>query len=399
MTANPVFLPYARQTVDADDIAAVTRVLEGDWLTTGPDVTAFEGLFAAKFGAGHAVACASGTAALHLAALAIGLKPGDHAVVPSMSFSATANAVRYTGAEVIFADVDPASGLMRARDFDAALDRADDAAVAAVFPVHLNGQCSDLAAIAAIARDRGIAIVEDACHAIGGGYRGDRVIGGCADSDITMFSLHPAKTLTAGEGGVLTTNDAALARRLQLFRGHGITHDADEFQDQAMARDTDGRINPWYYELQGLGFNYRITDFQCALGASQLAKLDCFVARRRDLTQCYDDALAALSPIVRPVARSRDCQPAWHLYAARIDFTAARVTRAQLMRGMRADGIGTQVHYIPIHQQPYYRARYGAQSLPGVEAYYAHCLSLPLFSSMRDSDVARVAASLGAALG
>lgn len=392
------FLPYARQCIEADDIAAVTGVLKSDWLTTGPAVADFEERFAERLGAAHAVSCSSGTAALHLASLALGLEPGGKVVVPAMSFSATANGARHAGAEVIFADVDPDSGLMGAAEFSAALDRAGDAPVKAVFPVHLNGQCADPAAIAAIAGDRGIAVIEDACHAIGADYDADNggshAVGACAHSDMAMFSLHAVKTMAAGEGGVLTTNDGALAGRLRLLRSHGITREAGDFRDAELAFGPDGTVNPWYYELRELGLNYRLTDIQCALASSQLAKLDRFVARRRALAERYDGLLEPLAPLVRPVARNPDCRPAWHLYAVLIDFAAAGMARGRLMGALREAGIGTQVHYIPIHLQPYYRQRYGEQSLPGAMAYYQRCLSLPLFPAMAMGDVDRVAEAL-----
>jgi UDP-4-amino-4,6-dideoxy-N-acetyl-beta-L-altrosamine transaminase len=392
------FLPYGRQSIEADDIAAVVEVLKGDWLTTGPAVSAFEENFAERLGAAQAVACSSGTAALHLASLGLELGAGDTVIAPAMSFSATANGARYTGAEVIFADVDPDSGMMGAADFIQAVERAGDASVRAVFPVHLNGQCAAPEAIAAIARDRSISVIEDACHAIGADYGDGRPIGACAHSDMAMFSLHGVKTMTAGEGGVLTTNDSGLAARLRRLRNHGITREAGDFRHADMAFGPGGAVNPWYYELQELGLNYRLTDIQCALANSQLAKLDRFVARRRDLASRYDQLLAPLAPLVRPVARSQDCRPAWHLYAVLIDFEAAAIDRGRLMGRLREAGIGTQVHYIPIHLQPYYRERYGDIALPGAMAYYERCLSLPLFPAMVDGDVERVVECLGRAL-
>ena len=397
------FLPYGRQSIDDDDIAAVASVLRSDWLTTGPAVDAFEQAFASKLGARFAVACSNGTAALHLAALALELEPGDHVVTPTMSFVATANAARYVGAEVVFADVDPDTGLMRESDFLDALARAGDRPVKAVFPVHLNGQCTDLPAIAEIARERGLRIVEDACHAVGATYEGadggSRAVGACADSDIAMFSLHAVKTITAGEGGMLTTDDAGLAARLRILRSHGITREPEAFHNADMAFSGDGEANPWYYELQALGYNYRITDFQCALGESQLGKLERFVAKRRTLAARYDKLLAGLAPVVRPVGRVPKCEAAWHLYAVRIDFDAARCTRRQVMKRLFARGVGTQVHYIPVHLQPYYRDRYGALELPGAEAYYASALSLPLYPAMTEADVDSVVERFASALG
>ena len=386
------FLPYGRQSVDEDDVAAVAEVLRGDWLTTGPAVEAFETAFAERLGARFAVACSSGTAALHLSALALGLGPGVRVVVPSLTFLATANAVRYVGAEVTFADVDADSGLMGARHLAAALD-GQDGAVKAVFPVHLNGQVGDPEAVAGIAAERGLKVVEDACHALGADYRGNAV-GACRHADMAVFSLHPIKTITMGEGGVVTTNDGDLDGRLRRLRNHGMSRDAAAFDSPELAFAADGRPNPWYYEMAELGFNYRASDIHCALGLSQLAKLDAFAAARLDLAARYDNALAPLAPTVRPISRTAGCSPAWHLYVALIDFAGAGVARAELVERLRARGIGTQVHYLPLHRQPYYRRRYGEQSLPGADAYYARCLSLPLFATMTGADVERVVAAL-----
>ncbi len=396
-TGSTPFLPYGRQMVDDDDIAAVADVLRSDWLTTGPAVPAFEDAFAARIDAPHAVACSSGTAALHLAALALGLKQGDRVVVPSMTFLATANAVRFTGAEVIFADVDPDTGLMRADDLAAALDANAAAQIRAVFPVHLAGQTEDMDAIAEIARGSGLRIVEDACHAIGATRR-DRPVGCCDWSDMAAFSFHPVKTIACGEGGMVTTKDDDLAARLKLLRNHGMSRDADSFREREQAFGEGGAANPWYYEMAEIGFNYRLSDIHAALGLSQLGKLDRFAARRRALAACYDAALAKLAPLVHPIRRTAGCEPAWHLYPVLIDFDAVAHDRAALMTRLRDAGIGVQVHYIPVHRQPYYRERYGAQTLPGAEAYYRRTLSLPLYPAMADEDVARVVDALAEAL-
>lgn len=401
--ADRSFLPYARQSIDEGDIAAVAAVLRGDWLTTGPKVKAFEETFAAKVGARFAVSCSSGTAGLHLASLALALGEGDAIVMPALTFLATANAARYVGAEVIFAGVDPDSGLMGAADLNAALEGAADKGAKAVFPVHLNGQCRDMEAIAALAAERGLKVVEDACHALGTTYRTDRgetvSVGSCRHGDIAVFSFHPVKIIAMGEGGAVTTNDEALYERLVKLRNHGITHDANAFENAELAFDGDGSANPWYYEMPELGFNYRASDINCALGLSQLGKLDHFVSRRRALAARYDDLLAPLAPLVRPVSRVADCEPAWHLYVVLIDFTTAGISRAVLMQRLRDEGIGTQVHYIPVYEQPYYRRRYGRQSLPGAEAYYARALSLPLFPAMSEADVERVVGALRGHLG
>ena len=398
----PDFLPYGRQSIDDDDIEAVVRVLRGDYLTTGPAVAAFESALAAQTQAPHAVACANGTAALHLATLALGLGEGDAAIVPTVTFLATANAVRYTGAEVIFADVDPDSGLMTASTLKEALSHAGGANVRAVLPVHLAGQSAEMTAIANVSEAEGLAVIEDAAHAIGASVNENgKVIpvGACAHSTMTTFSFHPVKTITMGEGGVVTTRDPRLAERLTRLRSHGMTHSPGQLSENDQAFDADGARNPWYYEMSEPGFNYRLTDMQCALGLSQMAKLEDFVSRRRDLVAYYDERIAALAPLVRPLKRVADCAPAWHLYAVLIDFAATDIDRAQLMNALRDEGIGTQVHYIPVHRQPYYRRRYGAIDLPGADGYYERTLSLPLFPEMSEADVDRVAGSLQRHLG
>lgn len=397
------FLPYGRQSIDENDRAAVAAVLSSDMLTTGPEVGAFADALAAATGARHAVPCSSGTAALHLAALALSLAPGDRVIVPSLTFVATANAARYVGAEVIFADVDPNTGLMGPDQLEAAIDADDGSTARAVFPVHLNGQCADPAAIADIAARHGLKVVEDAAHSIGASYsdRNGKVFraGCCAHADLAIFSFHPVKTTAMGEGGAVTTNDDALYERLSRLVNHGLTHQAADFRNRELAFDDTGAPNPWYYELPELGFNYRASDIHCALGRSQLAKLPRFVARRQALVERYAAALAALSPVVHPVTRAAGCTPAWHLMVALIDFAGAGVSRAETMNRLREHGIGSQVHYLPVHLQPYYRDRYGETTLPGAERYYQRALSLPLFVDMSDGDVDRVVGALGESLG
>lgn len=391
--AAPPSLPYGRQLVEEDDIAAVAEALRSGWLTTGPKVAELEQAFAARVGAGYAVACANGTAALHLAMLALRLGPGDAVAVPAVTFLATANCVRYVGADVVFTDVDPATGLMRPEDLEAVLAGPMGERIKAVIPVHLNGQAADMAEISLVARRRGLRVVEDACHALGSVCGGEPV-GACAGSDLAVFSLHAVKTITAGEGGVLTTNDAALAQRLGRLRSHGMVRDAEGFEIAEQAFDATGAANPWYYEMPEPGFNYRLPDVNCALALSQLGKLDRFVGRRRDLVDRYDHLLAPLAPKVLPMARAGTSVTGWHLYAARLDFAAIGRDRAAIMRALAQRGIGTQVHYLPVHLQPYYRRLYGRIERPGADDYYRHCLSLPLFPAMADGDVDRVVAAL-----
>jgi UDP-4-amino-4,6-dideoxy-N-acetyl-beta-L-altrosamine transaminase len=383
----PPFLPYGRQTIEDDDVAAVAAALRADFLTTGPTVEAFETAFKQKVGAGHAIAAANGTATLHLAMLALGVGEGDVCIAPSVTFLATANCARYVGAEVVFADVDPHSGLMTPDTLAEALKRAEGRKVRAVLPVHLRGDVCDLPGLKARADGVGAVLVEDAPHALGSVGTFDGVahpVGDGAFSSFASFSFHPVKTLATGEGGMLTTNDAALAARARSLRGHGMVRPAG--------------AEPWVYEMPELGFNYRIPDVLCALGISQLAKLDRFVARRRALAALYAEKLAALAPVVRLAESPAGSDPALHLLTVLIDFEAAGSTRRAVVEALKTQGVGSQVHYIPVHRQPYYQARYGALDLPGADAWYARCLTLPLYPGMADGDVDRVVEALAAAL-
>lgn len=394
------FLPYARQCVGDDDIDAVIRVLRSDWLTTGPVVAEFESALGAVTGAAHTLACSNGTTALQLAYEAMGLGSGDIIVVPAVTFLATANAARLLGAEVLFSDVDPDSGLIRMDDLAKALEGKQRARMKLVAPVHLGGQCADPEGIYRLAHANGLMVVEDACHAVGTEYGAGRYrIGSCAHSDAAVFSFHAVKTIAMGEGGAVTTNSDEVADRVRALRSHGMVRTPEKFSNIANAFDKSGVPNPWYYEMPAIGHNFRLTDIQCALGTSQLAKLPAFIARRRALAQLYDQHIAALAPHVKPVRRVMDCDPALHLYQVLIDFEALDTTRAALMRKLGERGIGTQVHYIPVHLQPYYANRYGPLSLPGAEAFYRRTLSLPLFFGMADDDVERVVQTMVDVLG
>jgi UDP-4-amino-4,6-dideoxy-N-acetyl-beta-L-altrosamine transaminase len=390
------FLTYGRQLIEADDIAAVTEALRGDYLTTGPYVGRFEAALAKTVGAEHAVVCANGTAALHMAARALDLGPGTKVVVPAITFLATASAPHLNGAEIVFADVDRFTGLMGPEHLKEALARAGEAD--AVFNVHLNGQCGAIEEIAQIARDHGAMIVDDACHTLGAAYVANdgsvTNIGSNRFADLSVFSFHPVKAIAMGEGGAVTTNDSALAKGLVRARNHGMTRDPEDFVHSDAAFDESGAANPWYYELTQPEFNWRANDIQCALGLSQLNKLGRFIARRRSIAAAYDLMLRPLSPLVRPLGRTRNCLPAWHLYVVQIDFATAGTSRAQLMRALANEGIGSQVHYVPVDRQPYWVKRYGSLSLPGADAYYERCLSLPLFASMTEDDADRVVATL-----
>ena len=386
------FLPYGRQTIEDDDLAAVNAALQSDFLTTGPLVGRFEAAFAEATGAANAVACNSGTAALHLAVLALDLTEGQAAVVPAVTFLATANVARMTGAEVIFADVDPDTGLMTAETLADAFKQETDSKVRVALPVHLNGRVCDMAALAKTAKARDVRLIEDACHALG--VSG---IGAAEYSAAACFSTHPVKAIATGEGGVITTSDAAMAERMRKLRSHGMSHDPRRFTERADAFDGD-QANPWYYEMPEIGWNYRMPDVLCALGLSQLHKLGRFAARRREIAALYERLLAPLAPAIKPVAPANAVH-GWHLYAVQIDFRSLGTSRAQVMRVLRAEGIGTQVHYIPLYKQPYYRERYGEISLPGAEAYYARCLSIPMFPLMSNDDVDRVVSALSRIVG
>jgi len=381
-------LPYGRQTIEDDDVAAVAAALRDDFLTTGPRVEAFEAAFAEYVGAKHAIACANGTAALHLAMLGLGVGQGEVAIAPSITFLATANCARYVGAEVVFADVDPETGLMTPATLEEAIGRRGRLPVGAVLPVHLRGDLCELPALRKIADNAGAAVVEDACHALGTRTVISDLRATTGDnrwSDLAVFSFHPVKTMTTAEGGMLTTGDALLAQRLRHLRSHGMIR-------------REG-ADPWWYEMPEMGFNYRLPDVLCALGLSQLAKLDRLVERRRALTRRYEAALAPLAMLARPAARPAWSDPALHLMTVLIDFPLAGRSRRQVVDRLRELGIGSQVHYIPVHRQPYYVSRYGEAHLPGADAWYARCLTLPLFPTMADSDVDRVVAALADALG
>lgn len=386
------FLPYGRQTIDDDDIAAVVRALKSDFLTTGPEIPAFEAEFAAATAAPYAVACNSATAALHLALAGVGVGPGDVCIVPAVTFLATANAARYCGADVVFADVDPDTGLMTAETLGDALGRAGRRAKA-VLPVHLAGALCDMAAIAPTAREAGLKIVEDSCHAIGTVDAAGDPAGACTHSDAATFSFHPVKTIASGEGGMVTTRDTGLAEHMARARTHGVERDPARFETESW------KDAPWAYEQRHIGWNYRMPDILAALARSQLAKLPAFAAKRRALCAAYETALADLAPLVRPPVRQPGVEPCRHLMNVRVDFASAGVARAEVMARMKARGIGTQVHYIPVHTQPYYRELYGVGDLPGAEAYYAATLTLPLYPGMELDDVTRVAEALKAALG
>lgn len=375
-------IPYGRQSIDADDVKAVIDVLTSDYLTQGPAVPAFEEEVAAHCGARHAVAANSATSALHIACLALGVGPGDRVWTSPISFVASANCALYCGAEVDFVDIDP-------RTYNLSADRLAEKLAEAeaggrlpkvVIPVHMAGQSCDMAAIAALAQRYGFRIIEDASHAVGARYRGEPV-GNCRYSDIAVFSFHPVKIITTAEGGLALTNDPLLADSMMLLRSHGVTR-----APAAMQNEPHGG---WYYEQIALGFNYRMTDLQAALGSSQMKRLDEFVARRRALARRYDDTLDAL-PVSRPW-QAPDTESSYHLYIVRLDAKRNSMDRRAAFDHLRARGVGANLHYIPIYTQPYYRQLGFAPGLcPEAENYYAEAVTLPLYPAMTDDDQARV---------
>lgn len=392
----PAFIPYGRQVITDDDLAAVAAALRSDWLTTGPRVAEFESVVAAACGARYAVAVANGTAALHVAMLAAGIGPGDRVLTSAITFLASANAAEFVGATADFADIDPATINVTA----ATLREAWRDDVRAVVPVDFGGRPCDLPGIAALARARGAVVIADACHSIGGQFAQEGCayhIGGHPWADMTCLSFHPVKTVTTGEGGVIATNDARLAERCRHIRSHGMLRESADWQGLGEAPPAFAEQGPWYYEMAELGYNYRITDLQCALGTSQMRRLQAFVARRQAITDRYNTAFSRLHNVATPpVAVS--ATPAWHLYVLQCDFAALGRTRTQVMQALSARGVGTQVHYIPVHLQPYYRRKYGYAfgKCPSAEAYYPRCLSLPLAAAMNDDEVDRVIAAVQA---
>ena len=377
-------IPYGRQDISDKDIEAVVAVLRSDFLTQGPVVPRFEAAVAAYCGAAHGVAVNSATSALHVACMALDLGPGDLLWTAPNTFVASANVGVYCGADVDFVDIDPETYVMSVPALAAKLEQAEAAGrlPRIVMPVHFAGQSADMEGIAALAQRYGFRVIEDASHAIGGRYKG-RPVGDCAYSDICVFSFHPVKIITTAEGGLATTQDAELAARMELHRSHGVTRDAGR-----MTKESEGG---WYYQMVDLGYNYRMTEMQAALGLSQMDRLDAFVARRTELAARYDRLLADL-PLVRP-AQLGDSASAYHLYPIRV------ADRARVFAALRDAGIGVNVHYIPVHTQPFWQARgFRDGDFPQSEAYYAEAISIPLYAGLTEGEQDRVVAALAEAL-
>lgn len=379
-------IPYGKQNISDDDIEAVISVLKSDFITQGPVLPQFERAVADHVGAAQCVAVNSATSALHIALRSLDVGPGDLVWTSPITFVASSNAALYCGADVDFVDICTNSFNM---DMDVLADKLKQAETdgrlpKVIVPVHLTGRSCDMKALDALRKTYGFKVVEDASHAIGADYL-DQKVGSCAYSDLCVFSFHPVKIITTGEGGAVTTNDRTLGRKLAALRSHGITRDPDE-----MGRN-DG---PWYYEQRGLGFNYRMTDIQAALGLSQMSRLTTFVTRRRELAKRYDRLLAD-SDFERPLPDTDEISSSWHLYVIRLPEGSSTLARRHLFEKLRSDGIGVNVHYIPVTRQPYYRELgFDPAQFPVAESYYERAISMPLYYDMTDSQQDTVVKSL-----
>lgn len=385
------FIPYGRQLIEDDDVAAVVETLKSDWLTQGPKIAEFESAVAARAGAKHGVAVATGTAALHCACFAAGVREGDEIITTPITFAASGNAALFLGATVKFIDIRADTYCMDPRLLEKAITRKTKA----IIPVDYTGQPCDIEEINAIAKRHGLVVIQDAAHSLGATYKG-RPVGSLAD--MTIFSFHPVKLITTAEGGMVVTDSRELDARLRLFRTHGMTTDENLIGGIPQAADNEGPCdtNPtgragWYYDMLALGYNFRITDMQCALGLSQLRKLDRFIARRRQIAALYDAAFSRSELLVVP-RQEADRASAWHLYMLRLKLDRLKKSRRRIFEELRAAGIGVHVHYIPMHLLQYYRGRFGHKrgDFPISEAYYDSALTLPIFPAMTDEQVRTV---------
>ena len=375
------FIPYGRQFIDDDDKKAVLEVLDSDFLTTGPKVKEFEEALCKYTSAKYAVAVSNGTAALHIASLIL-LNPGDLVITTPNSFLATSNSILYAGAKPIFVDINE-DGNINLDNVIKLLEKNPE--IKAVYPVHFSGNPVDMEKLKYIKENFNVKILEDAAHAIGATYF-DGKIGNSKYSDITIFSFHPVKHITTAEGGAILTNDEEIYKKALILRNHGMVK--ENFINKEMAYDKKGNVNPWYYEMQILGFNYRITDLQCALGISQLKKLDYFIQKRHEIAQTYDKAFKNTK--IKPLYTFNP-NSAYHLYVVRVDFDSLNITKAELFYKMREFNIGLQLHYIPINRQPYYQSLgFGDENLPNMYKYYEEAFSIPMYPGLSEKDLVYV---------
>lgn len=392
---------YGAHCIDEEDIVAVSNVLRGPNLTCGDFIEQFEKELAHLVQSKYVVVCSNGTTALHLASLVAGVKPDDYVIVPTITFLATANAPKYCGANIIFCDVDSLTGLVTEDTVREAIQRAPKKPLA-FYPVDLAGQPSCSFSIRRLCEEYGIKIIQDSAHSLGTTAVSENskwAIGSNKYSDFTTFSFHPVKNITTGEGGAITTNDEVDYKKLKVLRSHGMLRDADLFLDHHLGFDSNHQKNPWYYEMQHMGYNYRMTDIQAALGLSQLKKIQKFKNTRRELKSAYDKALMPYDGIINPIKSIPNADPFWHLYSVLIDFKKVKKQRSDVMHRLAEKGIGTQVHYIPVHLQPYYKKLSPSPVLDGSMAYYSKTLSLPLHSHLNENDVKYVVESLTEVLG
>ena len=379
------FLPYSRQYIDKKDIKRVSETLKEDYITQGPKIASFEKKFAQYVGSKFAVACATGTAALHLSCQALGLKPGENLLTTPITFVASANCAQYVGANTFFADIEPNNYCVSPKSLEKQLKKRK---IDVLVVVHMSGHPANMHEIYKLKRKYKFKLIEDACHALGGSYR-KKKIGSCFYSDISTFSFHPVKTITCGEGGMITTNSRKLYEKLLKYRTHGIHKISKDFINQDLAFDKDGRTNVWYYEMNNLGYNYRITDIQCALGESQLKKVEKFIRTRRKIAKIYNKAFKSNKLITTPFEDKNNVIHTYHLYTILVDFKKLGKSRNQVMNELRKFNIGTQVLYIPVHFHPYYANKYGYApgDFPNSENYYKKCLSIPIFPGIKNSEI------------
>lgn len=386
-------ISYSRQTIEHDDIAAIVDSVNSGWLTQGFHVEAFEEAIKEYCGSKYAVVCCNGTAALHLAYLALGIGKDDAIITSPITFAATSNAALYIEARPYFSDIDPDTRNIDPSKVEETISRltTHDSRPKAIVPVHFAGLPCDMEEIAEIARKNNLKIIEDACHALGARWVDKdgkwHNIGDCSHSDITVFSFHPVKSITTGEGGAITTNSKDIYERLKLLRSHGITKEPEKFINKDLAFSAHDP-NPWYYEMQELGFNYRLTDIQCALGMSQLKKLDRFIKRRHEIAEMYNELLKDY-PFIKLPVQKKGMYSAYHLYPVEIAFDKIGIARNEFFKSMAKKDIHLQVHYIPVHLQPYYQKRFGFKNndFPAAEAYYKRAVSLPIYPLLTDKDV------------